>query len=731
MATKKKTKVVVNSNGRNIDHTVDAAESGKAPLKIKVGKGAKYLLKGEDGFAPENVTLTRVGEDLHVTLEGETSPSLVLEGYYAQSEPVGLYGVAEDGQLYAYTGTDATSEVFSLAEGQSTAVALGGDSLGSGVPYMAGAEAGAGNDFLGGLFPLLITGGLAALGMGLIAASSGSDGDPGFVGPVAPEPQPPGKPGFDSLSAYDDVGKVQGPIPHNGKTDDKRPDFSGTGATPGNTITIYDGGKEIGKVVVDGNGNWSLTPSKDLGEGKHSITITESDAGGREGLPSDPLVFEVDTKAPPAPGWNGQGIGDVIDNVGSVTGSVPPGGATDDQRPEFKGEGTPGHTINVYDDETLLGSVQVGEDGTWTFTPPTDMKEGDHSITITETDTAGNESQPSKPFEFDVDLSAPTRPEVGGAIDNVGEITGEILPGGVTDDRQPELHGKGEPGGTIVIEDNGTEIGTVDVDEDGNWSFIPPEALDEGEHSIVIVERDPAGNESKPSDPFDFVVDITPPDASKLAITGVADDVGAIKGHIASGGTTDDSHPVVSGTGTAGDTIIVSVKDITGEREIGRATVDAEGNWSLQVDKALLSGPNEFTAVEMDPAGNKTEPSAPYDVTVDLATPPAPVIQNVQDDVGPRTGMLQKGELTDDAQPTIIGTAQAGATVKVYDGTALLGQVVADATGKWSLTPETALADGRHDITATATNTVGQTSAPSRAVRVQPCREPSEQARRA
>ncbi|QOF77843.1 hypothetical protein [Variovorax sp. 38R] len=56
MATKKmksKTKVVVNSNGKNIDHTIDAAAIGKAPLKIKVQKGAKYLLKGDDGFAPE------------------------------------------------------------------------------------------------------------------------------------------------------------------------------------------------------------------------------------------------------------------------------------------------------------------------------------------------------------------------------------------------------------------------------------------------------------------------------------------------------------------------------------------------------------------------------------------------------------------------------------------------------------------------------------------------------
>ncbi|RIX77727.1 hypothetical protein [Acidovorax cavernicola] len=92
----KKTKVVVSSNGKNIDHAM--AAKGQAPVKIKTQAGAKYLLKGEDGFAPENVTLTRVGADLHITLEGETTPGLILEGYYAHSEPLGLYGVAEDGQ---------------------------------------------------------------------------------------------------------------------------------------------------------------------------------------------------------------------------------------------------------------------------------------------------------------------------------------------------------------------------------------------------------------------------------------------------------------------------------------------------------------------------------------------------------------------------------------------------------------------------------------------------------
>ncbi|PIF75037.1 hypothetical protein CLU95_2177 [Variovorax sp. 54] len=656
----KKTKVVVNSNGKNIDHAVAAA--GQAPLKIKVQKGAKYLLKGDDGFAPENVTLTRVGADLHVTLEGETSPSLVLEGYYAQSEPVGLYGVAEDGQLYAYTPTDASSDIYALADGRSTPAALGGDSYGPGASYLAGTEAG-GNDFFGGMLPLLLTGGLAALGIGAIAAASGSDGDsaPSLPPVVPPTVQPPGKPGFDGIGgARDDVGPITGDIERGGKTDDTRPEFHGKG-TPGHTVTLYDNGVLVGKVVVDPNGEWTLTPSKDLGDGKHSITITESDAGGRESVPSDPFEFGVDTTPPAKPGWNGEGPGAVIDDVGTIIGSVPPGGATDDPRPEFNGKGTPGDTIIVKDNGTEIGRVEVNDDGKWTFTPPKDLIEGDHSITIVERDPVGNESKPSDPFEFEVDTIAPNQPQLGGAIDNMGDIQGEIAPGGITDDRQPQFHGQGTPGDTIVLKDGGTVIGTADIGEDGNWTFTPSTDLGEGKHTITIIERDPAGNQSKPSDPFEFNIDVTPPDASKLAISGVADDVGAVQGNVASGATTDDARPLISGTstGTAGHTVVVMVKNSTGTHVLGEAVIGEGGTWTLQVGTPLAAGLNEFTVIERDTAGNETMPTAPYSINVDTGRPEVPVIQNVKDDVGV-VHMLQKGEVTDDARPTIIGTAQAG-----------------------------------------------------------------------
>ncbi|PIF78337.1 hypothetical protein CLU95_5522 [Variovorax sp. 54] len=639
----KKTKVVVNSNGKNIDQAVAAA--GQAPLKIKVQKGAKYLLKGDDGFAPENVTLTRVGADLHVTLEGETSPSLVLEGYYAQSEPVGLYGVAEDGQLYAYTPTDASSDIYALTEGQSTPVALGGDSYGPGAPYLAGAEAG-GNDFLGGMLPLLLTGGLAALGVGLIAAASGSDGDPQPVGPVVPEPLPPGKPGFDSLSAYDDVGKVQGPIPHNGKTDDKRPDFSGTGATPGNTVTIYDNGKEIGKVVVDGNGAWSLTPSKDLGEGQHSITITESDAGGK-------------------------------------TGALNNGDITDDNKPTFNGKAEPGSTVNVYDNGKLLGTAPVGPDGNWSFTPGTPLPDGAHSFTTEVIDPAGNGSGKSDPLNVTVNTED-LLVSIDTLVDDQGAIKGTIVPGGVTDDTRPEIKGTGKVDSTIHVYDGEgagkTLLGTALVGADGKWSFTPTADLSQGEHTITATATDLSGNVSTPTPVVGFTVDTAAPAAP--TIVAAEDDVGAKQGALVNGGVTDDPSPTLSGKAEANSTVTV----YDNGRPLGTATADAAGNWAYTPTTPLNEGVHSFTVTATDKAGNTSAPSAEFVLTADF-TPPAASAAVLSDNVGAIQGEIASGSITDDNTPTYAGKTEPNATVVIYNEGKEIGRVPADAQGNWSFTP--------------------------------------------
>lgn len=54
-------------------------------VKIKAIPNAKYILaEGENGVAPENITLKRVGKDLFIMLEGtdEDQPQLIIEDYF-------------------------------------------------------------------------------------------------------------------------------------------------------------------------------------------------------------------------------------------------------------------------------------------------------------------------------------------------------------------------------------------------------------------------------------------------------------------------------------------------------------------------------------------------------------------------------------------------------------------------------------------------------------------------
>ncbi|WPG35934.1 Ig-like domain-containing protein [Variovorax sp. EBFNA2] len=309
---------------------------------------------------------------------------------------------------------------------------------------------------------------------------------------------------------------------------------------------------------------------------------------------------------------------------------------------------------------------------------------------------------------------APLPPAAGGVLDNAGDIQNALASGSITDDRQPEFRGQGTPGDTIVIKDNGTEIDRAEVDDNGQWSFTPSTDLIEGHHAITLVARDTAGNLSEPSAPFNFEIDVTPPDASKLAITNVMDAVGAVTGHVSSGGTTDDARPLLSGisSGVPGHTVVVMVRNSTGTHALGEAVIGENGNWTFQVDTPLAAGQNTFMLVETDTAGNETVPTDRYHVSVNTDKPTPPVIESVFDDVG-APHMLQPGETTNDTKPTLSGTAQANHTVKFYDGSTYLGETVADANGQWTFTPKSALTDGAHGITATSSSPLGQTSGAS------------------
>ncbi|WP_255248623.1 Ig-like domain-containing protein, partial [Enterobacter cloacae] len=502
----------------------------------------------------------------------------------------------------------------------------------------------------------------------------------------------------------DKVGKTTGEIHDDAYTDDPQPEMSGTGEA-GATIAIYDNGKKIGETTVNEDGRWYFKPSENLTDGSHSITVSQTDKAGNVSEPSDERDFIVLTEPP-----GKAETPEVIDNTGPVTGPLKPGDVTDDSQPSFSGEGTPGNTIIIKDNDKEIGSVIVDDEGKWSFTPKDELAEGEHNVVVVEEDPLGNEGDPSDPIQIIVDTTPPAKPDMADAQDNTGPITGQLKGGDVTDETRPVFSGKGEPGDTVTIYDGDEVLGTTVIDDKGNWTLKPEKPLGEGDHSITVTQTDKAGNTSDPSEALEFEVDTTAPDASAnvLNITAVADDVGDRQGNVASGDITDDSKPLISGIGEAGNTVFVYTTDSSGKHLIGTAVVGSDGTWSLTPETPLTEGLNKLTLETQDPAGNRVAGEAPsYDINLLIPVSTAPSINSVVDNAEPHVGPMQKGESTNDTTPTLSGSAAPGDVVSILDNGKVIGTVTADSNGKWAFTPDTALADGKHTFTVTATDAAG------------------------
>ncbi|MCW6034648.1 Ig-like domain-containing protein, partial [Pantoea sp. JK] len=707
-----KVNVAMVENNTIVKTDVLRAEKAGSAVKIKAVKGAKYILaEGEKGYAPENITVKRVGKNLHVILEGtdENQPQLIIEDFF--TNPGELVGKAEDGQWHEFISSDGDSdhEAAFLMDGESSALVLGAGTIGA----------------LDGLVvaPFALSPALLALGAlaGILAAagiataiahnrdnsgdhdgnnegSSGS-GDGGAIGTVLKVPVWSG--------VVDDHGDFQGPISNGGLTDDNTPTFNGSG-TPGNIIIIRDKGEIVGSTIVDEGGKWTWTPENPLTDGEHHITPVERDDHGNESAPGEEFIVIIDTDPPARPE-----IGQVFDDVEPKVGPVANGGYTNDTSPTFSGAGQiPGDTIIIVDNGKEIGSVVVGQDGSWSFTPEQPFEDGDHSVEIVARDPAGNRSEPSEPWLVIVDTEIPGKPGTGNTpglddiIDDVGPITGSIAKGGVTDDYTPTLEGSHQRPGTIVtIIDNGQKIGSTVADANGGWRFTPPD-LPEGDHNFSIIIETPTGYVSPESDPWLVVIDLQAPAAP--VIREILDDQGAVTGPISDGDVTDDAQPKISGTAEAGSTVIVYDRGV----EIGRVQADNAGNWSFTPVPPLLNGDHEISAKAQDAAGNIGDASNSIGFALIAGgNATAPSITGAWDDVEAFTGLLQSGSKTNDARPELRGTAPAGEAVTIIMDGKVQGTVTADSNGQWSWTPAADVTDGAHNFRAETQDGAGNPAA--------------------
>ncbi|MFK3821259.1 Ig-like domain-containing protein [Pseudomonas yamanorum] len=700
-------------DGKTITESVALSTTSQGqPVRIKAVQNGKYIL-AEDGdkpVAPENITIKRVGNDLHVATEGTdpSQPQLIIEGFFESQGQ--LVGVGEDGTYYQYISSDGDQDRSAafLHDGATSPQVLGSEEL---VGFGNGLVAGSG---VGWFWPALL--GLGALGLLGAGYAIGRDNDNKHHDPEAIVVRPD-KPGIDG--ATDNVGDIQGPIEHGSSTDDRTPTFTGTG-TPGNIIIIKDNGEVIGEVEVDDEGKWEFTPEDPLDEGEHSIIVVEKDPNGNESDPSDEFDLIVDITAP-----GKSAIESIFDDFGEKQGIVESPGHTDDNTPTLSGTAEAGSTLEIFANGEKIGETEVDADGNWTFTPAEPLDDGDYEFTTEAVDEAGNRGLPSDPYIINIDTSIPGKPGAGtGAVetayDDVGPVTGEIPNPGITDDTTPTLVGEGlKPGDTVTIYDDGVAIGEAIVKDDGTWEFEPDPELENGPHPITVTVTNPAGNTSEPSDPYLITVDTSipgKPGTGTGAVETAYDDVGPITGEIPNPGFTDDTTPTLVGVGLKpGDTVTIYDDGVA----IGEAIVKDDGTWEFEPDPVLEDGPHPITVTVTNPAGNTSEPSDPYLITVDTSIPGKPgtgtgAVETAYDDVGPITGEIPNPGFTDDTTPTLVGVGlKPGDTVTIYDDGVAIGEAIVKDDGTWEFEPDPALENGPHPITVTVTNPVGNTSEPS------------------
>ncbi|WP_449466932.1 Ig-like domain-containing protein [Stenotrophomonas humi] len=657
------------------------AKAGK-PIRIKAIKNGKYLLaENESGIAPENITVKRVGKNLHVALEGRDpdQPELIIEEFFSNEGQ--LVGLAEDGAYHEYIAVDGNgdSDVAFLLEGASSPLALGSSEL---LGFADGlVVAGA------GILPWMLAG-LGLVGAGVAIDRHNDDDRKPVVDTTPPENNGIGQ-------IVDDKGPVQGNIEKGGITDDDRPTLGGKGQEPGDTVTIIDNGKVIGEVIVDKDGGWSFTPEKELDDGEHSFEVVITDPNGNTSGPSDDFTVIIDTTPPTKPGANDAQL---IDDAGAIVGPIVSGSTTDDNTPTYNGKAEPNATVVVYDNGKEIGRAQTNGVGEWTFTPSKPLVDGDHSLNYQVIDKAGNVGEKSDVIDFTVDTVAPTTPGANDAqlIDDAGAIVGPIVSGSTTDDNTPTYNGKAEPNATVVIYDSGKEIGRAQTNGAGDWTFTPSTPLTDGPHSLNYQVIDKAGNVGEKSDVIDFIVDTVAPTTPGANDAQLIDDAGAIVGPIVSGSTTDDSTPTYNGKAEPNATVVV----YDNGKEIGRAQTNGAGEWTFTPSTPLVDGDHSLNYQVIDKAGNVGEKSDVIDFIVDTVAPTTPGANDAQliDDAGAVVGPIVSGSTTDDNTPTYNGKAEPNATVVIYDNGKEIGRAQTNGAGDWTFTPSTPLTDGPHSL---------------------------------
>ncbi|HAG5389375.1 TPA: Ig-like domain repeat protein [Salmonella enterica] len=447
------------------------------------------------------------------------------------------------------------------------------------------------------------------------------------------------------------------------------------------TVSVTHNGTTTSFTATQGAGGWSFTPPAPWGDGDYTLTVTVEDRAGNT-RPSTPLTVTVDTQI-------------AIDRIELVNDSGVPGdNVTKHVRPQFQ--------ISVPDDvEKVLLSIDGGTTwvtaiksstaGIWDYTWPTDMPEGQHTLTVEVTDGAGNKMTETLNFTIDITLLTPTielapDQDTGqNKNDNLTSVTQPVFVLGSIDKDVRHVE--------LSIEHNGTFKTVVLTESADGWRYRPDSALADGSYTFTVTVTDVAGNQQT-SAPLKVTIDgsLTTPVIELAA----GEDSGTVGDRL-----TKHDRPVFDIRQVDSDVTRVMVKVTYNGKTHEEAAVFTNGQWRFTPSASWADGSYQLAVVVEDLAGNVKE-SAPLEVRIDATT----TINNIVllNDTG-----VQNDQLTNVAKPSFrIDVPGDVIQVRVtLDGGANWNVIRKNADGQWIFDTPNTLVDGTYTLRVEATDQAG------------------------
>jgi len=308
------------------------------------------------------------------------------------------------------------------------------------------------------------------------------------------------------------------------------------------------------------------------------------------------------------------------------------------------------------------------------------------SFTVTVTDSVGATAENAVYISI---TGQNDRPEItsGATVSLVEYTTGTVYTATATDR---------DAGQTRTYSLSGDDAGLFAIDPStGAVSFnSAPDfeaPADNGGNNVYDITITAADDALVPN-AFSSVLNYNKSDPKAVQITVTDDDTAPVTAFVTQPGSLSTSGSATfsfDGTDSAGSGLARFEASLDGGVY---ATATSPANLT-----SLADGPHTFSVRAVDRAGNVDATPATYSWTIDTTVPAVPTI----------TSTAPVGSTTSAAH-TLTGTAEAEATVKIYNAGTLVGTATADADGYWSFA--LTLAEGASTLTVTATDAAGNVS---------------------